>query len=985
MKKENLTPNYTNNFTEEKRLKSGDTFSLDFSQCHSTTTDYWNYFFSKYLHTIRLVLGLWTLFCGLFFFTDFSLSEEWQKVSLILRFTVLVPVSFLVFVSTYTRKAKSFFPVGFILLFVLTSVFYAFFSTLPNQTNGQFFILLTFTLILAGAILKARFAWHFIAFNISLVLYFLIIFVFPVKTVDNFFSYLSVTLIAGVAGLVITYFYEKQLHTTFCLHQKLRQKGLQLTSLNSNLNKKIDQHTAELREANSELIRKIEEKNAIEASLISKNKLLDKIFNSVQEGICMVNDNETVEFCNQAFKDIFDDENIEGKNILDFFNIESQEQIKEQSKKRQKGVISTYELAFISPKNNKRYIRVTAVPMQDEETYQGALGTVLDITKAKTAEIELHFYQNQLEKIVENRTAELKRSNEQLQTEITERRHAENIIREQKQSIEKQHNMLIEKSAKLQERNHELVKANERIKANSKLKEIFLTNMSHEIRTPLNAINGYTNLLLQAHSLLTEKQYEYLKNIQLSGKNLLVLINDILDISKIEAGKLTLEAIDFDLHQTIEDFIKSINVKAREKQIQLFHFIEKSVPQHLRGDPYRLIQILNNLVGNGIKFTNEGGIVELQVKLDKEFEAGVRLYFSVRDTGIGIKKEKQQVIFDNFAQASIDTTRQYGGTGLGLAIAKQLVEMQNGKITLESQSGRGTTFYFWIDYEKTDTTAILPEHKEVNDEEIYKKFASYSMKILLVEDNKLNREIAIDTLKLHNDRIHITTAKNGKEAIAKVLTTDFDAIIMDIQMPEMDGIKATEYIRKKLPSQKSSVPIIGLSAHAMKTEKDKCLNAGMNDYITKPFSPQHLIDLLIELAAPKSPKEEADTVENTKKSEPEFQFKYLNLSYLPEAYTTDTKNKRKILTMSYDSISQEMENLNEAATKNDMSKIVAIAHTLKNLVYYLGLLNLRELFISIETDAKAELHEKVKSDIAEAQKIWKPAKIELGKYLQNKG
>ncbi|MES2395974.1 MAG: response regulator [Bacteroidota bacterium] len=374
----------------------------------------------------------------------------------------------------------------------------------------------------------------------------------------------------------------------------------------------------------------------------------------------------------------------------------------------------------------------------------------------------------------------------------------------------------------------ELFRSNKIAEESMKVKEQFMTNMSHEIRTPMNAIVGFTDLLLQTELNIEQKQF--IDAIQISGKNLLVIINDILTFSKIKSGKLIFEQINFRLSQVFSSITALLLPNANEKNIHLSSTIDSNIPDHLIGDPLRLNQIILNLVGNAIKFTKQGE-VKIKVELVSEIEDILELSFSVSDSGIGISKEKLSEIFEEFSQASSQTTRKYGGTGLGLAIAKQLIEQQGGSISVESEIDKGSKFTFNLKFKKN----FNPEFETVKDVScsVENLEGLKGLKILLVEDNLLNQILAKKILS--NWKCRTTVAENGLIAIEKLEKDDFDLIIMDIQMPEMDGNEATKYIRTKFPSPKCNTPILAMTAHALAGEEEKCIRAGMNDYISKPF------------------------------------------------------------------------------------------------------------------------------------------------------
>lgn len=386
---------------------------------------------------------------------------------------------------------------------------------------------------------------------------------------------------------------------------------------------------------------------------------------------------------------------------------------------------------------------------------------------------------------------------------------------------------------------NELIKAKKELETLMKVKEQFFANMSHEIRTPMNAIVGFTNLLLKTQ--IGAEQKQYVDAIKTSGENLLVIINDILDFSKIQSGKFSFEKINLSLSQLISTLTDLLLPKSVEKNITLSTRIDKQVPDKLVGDPTRLSQILLNLVGNAIKFTEKGD-VKIEVKLIEETETSVKLLFSVVDTGIGISKDKLSTIFQGFTQASNETTRKYGGTGLGLTIVKQLIELQGGDIFVKSEIAVGSEFAFNLQFEKADKSVVETEHYNPKEDEI---ISVKGLNILLVEDNLLNQVLAKKVLTDWHWNVEI--AENGLIALEKVKQTDFDVILMDIQLPEMDGYEATRNIRKMENTVKSNVPIIAMTAHAMSGEAEKCIAIGMDEYISKPFDTTVLHNKIISI------------------------------------------------------------------------------------------------------------------------------------------
>ena len=411
-----------------------------------------------------------------------------------------------------------------------------------------------------------------------------------------------------------------------------------------------------------------------------------------------------------------------------------------------------------------------------------------------------------------------------------------------------------------------------------KSKQQFLSNMSHEIRTPMNAIIGFTKVVLKTK--LTAKQKEYLTAIKMSGDSLIVLINDILDLAKVDAGKMIFEKIAFKLDTSISAMIHVFETKIQEKNLQLIKKYDKRIPKVVVGDPVRLHQIILNLISNAVKFTTEGEIA-VSVQLLNEDKDKATIEFAVTDTGIGIAKEKLEHIFENFQQASSDTARLYGGTGLGLAIAKQLVEAQGGSISVKSKINKGSTFSFVLSFLKTKAeaeseTEIVGLNTEIKD-----------IKVLIVEDIALN-QLLMKTL-LDDFGFEHDIAENGKIAIEKLKNKVYDVILMDLQMPVMNGFEATEYIRKKL---NSNIPVIALTADVTTVDLAKCKAVGMNDYIAKPVDERLLYSKIAGVVKPPMVIGiNKETIEGVSKK-----LKRTNLNYLNRCTKSDPSLMMEMIT-----------------------------------------------------------------------------------------
>lgn len=387
---------------------------------------------------------------------------------------------------------------------------------------------------------------------------------------------------------------------------------------------------------------------------------------------------------------------------------------------------------------------------------------------------------------------------------------------------------------------HQLIAATREAQSAKSMQEMFLANMSHEIRTPMNGIQGMADLLLDTP--LSDQQKEFARIIKRSVNNLLVVVNDVLDFSKIKAGKLAIEKIEFRLRDVMENIRAMFAHRIAKKGLQLGIDLDAEIPETLKGDPYRLNQVLINLVGNAIKFTDQGWI-KVRVTAQERAAGQVILLFSVADSGIGIPEESLPYIFDHFSQAGLDISRRYGGTGLGLAICAQLLQLQGGEITVDSKENQGTTFQFRLTYgynavAGNGDAAVLADH--------FNSQALAGRRFLVAEDNEVNQQLIEHVLRKAGGEV--TLAGNGEEAVGFIRRGEtFDLVIMDLQMPVMDGYAATRCIRQDL---QLSMPIVAMTATALVDEQLRCLEAGMNDYMTKPFEFAELYKRISALLTP---------------------------------------------------------------------------------------------------------------------------------------
>ncbi len=465
-------------------------------------------------------------------------------------------------------------------------------------------------------------------------------------------------------------------------------------------------------------------------------------------------------------------------------------------------------------------------------------------------------------------------------------------------------------------KNEELEKAKELAENLSNVKDQFLASMSHEIRTPLNGIIGFTKILLR--NGISDKQKPQLEAIKTSSDILLVLINDILDLAKIEAGKMTIESTELKLSDLVNSILGTFELRFQEKEIKINKSYDSRIPKILIGDPVRINQILLNLLSNSVKFTRNGGQIGIAVNLLEMNEENTSIELTVSDTGIGIPAEKLEVIFEPFTQSSSDTARKYGGTGLGLSIVKRLVDLMGGTVSVKSQLNEGSLFTIRLPLKNTTATEISKEiETKIHTDEL-KRLGK--LKILLVEDIPINQFLA-QTI-LHDFGFESDTAENGKIAIELLEKNNYDIILMDLMMPEMNGFEATKYIRSQMQPPKSTIPIVALTADVSKTDVEKCTEVGMDEYVSKPINETDLLNKIARLV---------------KKSEVTQETKICNLDYLKSHSPNNPKFLSEMIEMILKQTPEYISEIKRCLANSDWNGMHGNIHKIRPSIDFMGM------------------------------------------------
>jgi PAS domain S-box-containing protein len=773
--------------------------------------------------------------------------------------------------------------------------------------------------------------------------------------------------------------------------------------------------------------RDISRRKKTEEALEEQKELYRTVITSIGEGILITNKEGIITFVNEQIEQTtgYSREEMLGKTVYELFFAPNQaEKIKKKLEARSKGIEEIYEIEAFTKDKRKLFINIKARPYKNSKgEITGAIAVVKDITEKKEVAKHIKIQETLLNNILNNLPINIYLKNEEGKVVFindaaakTMNRSKEEIlnkdefdvfpeetaraVREDDQKVREgkvpkitEDNSLFKKyylrgkipftidsmgplllgySIDISERmiaQQEAIDAKQKAEESIQSKEKFISIMSHEIRTPMNAVVGITNLLLQKEH--TADQKELLKGLKVSSENLLKILNNILDLSKIDSGKLVLESADMSLQEIIGSAVESNSFKAAEKNIVINIEVDKRIPAYIKGDSFRLSQILLNLLSNAVKFTDEGNIM-ISVKMLDESKENYHLLFTISDTGIGIPEEMLSEIFESFTQASSDISKKYGGTGLGLTITKKLIEFQNGNIGVESTKNKGSKFIFDLTFGKSDKkTAGKSEH--------IPEYDFKGLNALIVEDNEMNQLVVVRFLE--QQKISTSVASNGKEALSLIRKNNFDFILMDLQMPEMDGYETSFFIREKLQNYK--IPIIALTASASDDIEKKVLEAGMNDYITKPFEPTMLFSMIARLTGFKGGKslnkEKMEHSVNNYEAE-----KVTDLTYLNEASAGNKTFIKEMITIFLEQTPDFINHLKETSKGKNWPEFRKTMHKLKPTITMMGIHFLQGDIPKIENSIKKETDlDTIPALVDKMESICKRAYEELKAELKN--
>lgn len=703
----------------------------------------------------------------------------------------------------------------------------------------------------------------------------------------------------------------------------------------------------------SGIFRDITERKMAEDALAFSEAKYRSIVENIQDIVYTLNQTGIFTYVSPSIKTIgYKPEELTGRYIIELIHPADQQIFIESIVRLvETGEMTLTAFRLISKSDEVKIVEITGKSIVfSKESSVHYSGIIRDVTEQKKTEEELTKHKESLEQLVEERTSDLERINSVLREEISERKLA---------------------NYALKKREKELNQAKEYAEKCNKAKGDFLANVSHEIRTPLNAIIGFCELILSESD--PEKAKNYALFAMTESDVLLELINELLDMAKIDSGKITIDSTIFDLKELLNTICRSMNLRVMQKGLNLSCSIDEKTPIYIEGDPMRLRQVILNLLSNAIKFTDDG-IIRISVKPLEEDDMNNTLLFDIEDTGIGIPEDKLSHIFDSFIQADGSTTRKYGGTGLGTTISKKLVEIMGGTIGAESKPGVGSRFWFTVPVKRQNaaTDRKTMGIGNIDDTDAGKDEITASShagcRILLVEDYIANRDIAM--VYLANEGFYAEYAVNGKEAVFMCLETKYDLILMDVQMPEMDGYKATDLIRKKDSANKET-PILGMTANAYKSDLDKCIESGMDDVITKPIRKKAFIEAIRKWI------QKGRSVINDRSEPP------IDMNKLLAEFEMDNEAINIILSGFLSDTEKQILIIEEAVKCDDLDTALQEARKISGGASSINAIHLSKAADSFEQNAKtstnqdlAAIIESIKKELASLRKFWSEKKWE---------
>ena len=908
--------------------------------------EYKEEYFKKSLGHVRIALVLAIFFFGIFGVLDSWLVPGVKKELWFIRYAIYCPSVLAIYLFSFSRHFKKYMQPLIALTVLLAGLsIIAMILIAPYPGNYSYYAGLILVFIFGYTFFKLQFVWATLVGWLIVLSYEIAAIGFidtpaPILINNNFFF-----LTGNLFGMFACYSIDLYSRRDFMQKRIIEDEKRKVNQANRELEIRVDDRTALLTQAVKDLKQEIFERKRVEDDLRENEEKYRNILENMEEGYYEVDMSGNLRFFNDSLLKItgYSNQELVGKNYRQFtdpsdvnnvFRAFNNVYVSQKPSKE-------FEWKIVTGQGHRRYLNASVSLRSNAEGLPvGFRGIVRDVSERKQDEEKIHELNEELEQRVAERTGQLESAKCELEAAI--------------------------------ERANELASKAE---SANKAKSEFLANMSHEIRTPLNGIIGMAELAIETAA--DSNQFELFNTLGNEANALLGVINDILDFSKIEAGMLELEETPFDLMTIIDDVANSMRLRAAQKEIEFRSSINNNVPTLLIGDHWRLKQVLTNLTDNALKFTNKGKI-SITVSKQEDLSDKVKILFAIKDTGIGIPKNKLSTIFKGFTQADGSTTRKYGGTGLGTTISKQLAELMGGSIGAESREGMGSLFWFTAIFHKQPMESkcvgfekINPDPPAMPDLRNQLEFmtdpsgnAEYAAmgRILLVEDYPTNQQVALRHLR--NIGYIVDLADNGQVAVEAFRNNAYSLILMDIQMPIMDGIQATKMIRR-IEADKcnlrdgghteiyAKVPIVAMTAHATKGDKEKCLQAGMDDYIAKPLKRKELLNIVerwIQSALNTNPS--VDTVQLMggviEKDAP------MDFEQACREFDGDRGFLKEVLTGFFDIAEAQIDTIHQAISNGDTEKVWQEAHSIKGGAANLTAKALSQTASDLETMGKSE-------------------------------